>query len=299
MGVNGAISKKMIRSQAWKFYFLVVAWPLYLLILPYVYGRFRLLWLVFMLFPGVYLFTWLLCLMHECWHKYTPNIPNDIFYNIFSYMLLTDPQLYRLVHGHHHSKVNTWDDTEFHPLGKINNIHLRRIYNFLEIALGVIFTFGIIMHILPKHPNYKSKYKRSTHIISILIMWILFYGGLGYLSALIFNLNLYQIAIPFLITFWLGSFIIHQDQLIEHGNLIIQGNYHERNIASRNLKNKTVFEKLFHLLTHGDTREHVLHHTMVAVYSRPFPGKVAMPADAVCISLKEYAGILWRMVSKG
>jgi fatty acid desaturase len=295
MGLNETITKEMIRSQAWKFYFLVVAWPLYLFILPYVYARFKLLSLVFMLFPGVYLFTWLLCLMHECWHKYTPNIPNDIFYNIFSYMLFTDPQLYRLVHGHHHSKVNTWDDTEFHPLGKINNIHLRRIYNILEIALGVIFTFGIIMYILPRHPNYKKKYKRSTHRISI-FMWILFYGGLGYLSALMFNLNIYQIAIPFLITFWLGSFIIHQDQLIEHGNLIVQGDYHERNIASRNLKSNTVFEKLFHLFTHGDTREHVLHHTMVAVYSRPFPGKLPMPEDAVCISLKDYAGILWQMV---
>ena len=105
--------------------------------------------------------------------------------------------------------------------------------------------------------------------------------------------------LTFLLTFWLGSFIIHHDQLIEHGNLIIQGDYHQRNIASRNLKNKTVFEKLFHLLTHGDTREHVLHHTAVAVYSRPFPGKVPMPADAVYISLKDYAAILWQMVTKG
>lgn len=295
MGCNETISKEMIRSQGWKFYFLVVAWPLYLFILPYVYARFNMLSILFMLFPGAYLFSWLLCLMHECWHKYTPNIPNGIFYNTFSYMLLTDPQLYRLVHGRHHSKVNTWDDTEFHPLGKIDNIHLRRIYNFIEISLGVIFTFGIITHILPKHPNYKDKYKRSGHIISIL-MWILFYGGAGYLSAFVFNLNIYQIIIPFLLTFWLGSFIIHHDQLIEHGNLIVQGDYHERNVASRNLKNETVFEKLFHLLTHGDTREHVLHHTMVAVYSRPFPGKLPMPADAVCISLKEYAGILWQMV---
>ncbi|MBW8002928.1 MAG: fatty acid desaturase [Planctomycetes bacterium] len=295
MGHNETISEEMIQSQAWKFYFLVVAWPLYLFILPYVYARFNMLTTLFMLSLGVYLFTWLLCLMHECWHKYTPNIPNDILYNIFSYMLLTDPQLYRLVHGHHHSNVNTWEDTEFHPLGNINNIHLRRIYNFLEIALGIIFTFGIIMHILSRHPNYKSKYKRSTRIISIL-MWILFYGGVGCLSASVFNLNFYQIIIPFLLTFWLGSVVIHHDQLIEHGNLIVQGDYHERNIASRNLKDNTIFEKLFHLLTHGDTREHVLHHTMVTVYLRPFPGKVAMPADAVYISLKEYTGILWQMV---
>ena len=293
-----AISKEMIRSQAWKYYFLVAAWPLYLFLLPYVYVRFGWLLLVFMLFPGAYLFTWLLCLMHECWHKYTPDIPNDQLYDIFSYMLLTDPQLYRLVHGHHHSKVNTWDDTEFHPLGKIDNTWLRRIYNSLEIALGIIFTFGIIMLTMSKHPNYKSKYKRSICVTSI-IMWILFYGGIGFLSASVFNLDASQVAISFLISFWLGSFIIHQDQLIEHGNLIVDGDYHERNIASRNLKNDTVFEKLFHLLTHSDTREHVLHHTMVALYTRPFPGKLPMPTSAVCISLKDHIKNLWQMVTKG
>ncbi len=58
----------------------------------------------------------------------------------------------------------------------------------------------------------------------------------------------------------------------------------------------SVFQKLFHLLTHGNMREHVLHHMAVAVYSRPFLGKVAMPADAVYISLKDYAGILWQVV---
>lgn len=292
------ISEKMIRSQAWKYYFLVVAWPLYLFVLPYVYARFKLLSFVFMLFPGVYLFTWLLCLMHECWHKYTPGIANDQLYDVFSYMLLTDPQLYRLVHGHHHSKVNTWEDTEFHPLGKIDNVCLSRVYNFLEIALGIIFTFGIIMHILPDHPKYKAKYKRSTHTISI-VMWIMFYGGIGFFSASVFNLDVYQVAIPFLISFWLGSFVIHQDQLIEHGNLIVEGDYHERNIASRNLKNETVLEKSFNFLTHGDTREHVLHHTIVAVYSRPFPGKLPMPEGAVCVSLKDHVGNLWRMVAEG
>ncbi|HEG44620.1 MAG TPA: hypothetical protein ENH94_11295 [Phycisphaerales bacterium] len=292
------ISEEMIRSQAWKYYFLAMAWPLYLFVIPYVYVRFKLLSFVFMLFPGVYLFTWLLCLMHECWHKYTPCIANEQFYDVFSYMLFTDPQLYRLVHGHHHSKVNTWEDTEFHPLGKINNRYLQRAYNFLEIVLGIIFTFGIVMHILPKHPRYKAKYKQSTHTISIL-MWILFYGGVGFLSASVFNLDVYPVAISFLISFWLGSFIIHQAQLIEHGNVIVEGDYHERNMAARNLKNDTVFEKLFHFLTHGDTHEHVLHHTVVAVYSRPFPGKLPMPDDAVYISLKDHIGNLWGMVAKG
>ena len=292
------ISEEMVRSQAWKYYFLVVAWPLYLFVLPYVYVRFKLLSVVFMLFPGAYLFTWLLCLMHECWHKYTPNIPNDQLYDIFSYMLFTDPQTFRLVHGHHHSLGNTWDDTEFHPIGKINNTYLRRIYNFLEIVLGIILTFGILMFILPKHPKYKAKYKRSTNIAAI-FMCVMFYGGLGFLSASVFDLGVSQVAIPFVISFWLGSFVVHHDQLLEHGNLIVEGDLYERDIATRNLKNNTVFEKLFHFFTHSDSREHLLHHTLEELYTRPFPGILPMPADAVCISLKDYPGILWRMVTEG
>lgn len=55
--------------------------------------------------------------MHECWHGYVPNIPSKKFYNIFAYMLFTDPQIYRIVHAYHHGMVHSWEDTEFHPLG--------------------------------------------------------------------------------------------------------------------------------------------------------------------------------------
>ncbi len=93
--------------------------------------------------------------------------------------------------------------------------------------------------------------------------------------------------------------IRNHDQLVEHGNLIIQGDYNQRNVGSRNLRNDTICQKLFHFLTHGDTREHVLHHTLVAVNSRPFPGRIPMPSNAVYISLRDYAGILWEMIRRG
>ena len=221
-----------------------------------------------------------------------------IFYNVFSYISLTDPQIYTLVHGFHHSKVNTWDDTEFHPLGKIKNVSLRRIYNLLEIILGVSFTFGLQMYILPRHPRYKKRYRASSQWVSFL-MWILFYGGVGFLSAVVFDVGGLQVAAAFLITFWLGSFFIHTDQLIEHGRLIVDGDIRQRMIATRNLRGDRFAEKVLLFLLHGDCREHVLNHTLVPVYSRPFPAKVPMPEDAVYISLKDYAAILWLMVSKG
>ncbi len=292
------IPEQLIRKQAWKFYFVVIAWPLYIFILPSVYDKSKILALLFIIFPGVYLFTWLACLMHECWHKYVPNIPNNFFYYLFSYMLITDPQIYKLIHGYHHSKVNTWDDTEFHPLGEIKNPILRRIYNLLEITLGVIFIFGLHMQVIQRHPRYKDRFKRSANTIAI-IMWVIIYGGLGSLSARLFNLSTSQIVIPILISFLACSLFIHHLQMIEHGNLIIEGDLQKRNVGSRNLKNDRFGEKLFNFLTHGDSREHTLHHTAVSVYSRPFPGKVPMPPESVYISLTDYAVILCKMITKG
>jgi hypothetical protein len=55
-------------------------------------------------------------------------------------------------------------------------------------------------------------------------------------------------------------------------------------------------EKIFLFLTHNDSREHVLHHTVTAVHSRPFPGKIPLPPGAVVITMADYLGILGRML---
>jgi fatty acid desaturase len=288
----------MLARQVPKFYFLAIAWPVYLFFLPFVFASFGGYSLLFVLFPGVYLFTWLACLMHECWHKYVPDIPINFFYNIFSYMLLTDPQTYRLVHGNHHSKVNSWEDFEFHPIGEIKNDRLRRLYNLAEILFGVMFTFGMQMSFLPRHPKYKEKYSELVHLFSM-AMWVIIYGSIGILSAITFGLTARQVVIPFLINFWLGSVFIHHVQLIEHGGKIVEGDVRQRMLSTRNLKFKGFFEKIFHFLTHSDSREHVIHHTDVAAYDRPFPGRVPMPEGAVFISLRDYMTILWCMVTKG
>jgi len=293
------ISETELSQQSWKFYFAAIAWPLYVFIVPFVYAKTG--WgisVLFMIFPGAYLYVWMACLMHECWHKYVAVIDNKTFYNLFSYMLFTDPQIYRLVHGNHHSRVNTWEDTEFHPFGKIENSYLRRIFNFFEIALGVIFIFSVHMLILPRHPDYKSRYRASSLIRSV-CMWILIYGGLGFCSAVVFRLSVPEVTTALLISFWLGSLLTHHLQLVEHGNLIVKGDFNERQIRSRNLRREGILEKLFLFLVHGDPREHVLHHTSVGVYTRPFPGRVPMPENAAYISLSDYAGVLWGMVRRG
>ncbi len=292
------ISQAQIRSQAWKFYFVAVAWPIYIFLLPSLYASYRPWSIAFMIFPGVYLFTWMSCLMHECWHKYVPNINNDAFYYLLSYMLVTDPQMYKILHGHHHSQVNTYEDVEFHPLGRIKNLTLKKIHNLLEIIFGVIWTFGLHMFIVPRHPKYKAKFRESRRIVAI-ALWFIFYGTLGVASAKVFSLKGSQVGISLAINFWLCAFFIHQTQMIEHAGLITKGDWNQRNVTTRNLRADGIAEKLFLWLTHNDVREHTLHHTVVKIYSRPFPGKVPMPQEAVYVSMTQYLAILRQMLTKG
>jgi fatty acid desaturase len=285
------ITVERIHRQAWKFWFVLFAYPIYLFFLPTLFNLIGYWTVLFIVFPGVFLFNWVGFLMHECWHEYVHNIPNRFFYNVFSWMMLTDPQLYRLIHGYHHSKVNTYDDTEFHPLGEIKSKTRRRIYHFLEIFLGIAFLVAIATRVVPRHPRYQAKYRPWSLVLSI-GMWVIFMGGLGWVSAAVFNLNASTVVIPYGIHVFLSSVILHHSQLVEHGNLIVDGEWNERNLKARNLKHETFFQKLFLFLTHGDSREHVLHHTKTSVYSRPFPGEVPLPEEAVYIDLRDYGKIL-------
>ncbi|OGS45253.1 MAG: hypothetical protein A2539_10285 [Elusimicrobia bacterium RIFOXYD2_FULL_34_15] len=291
------ISDNRLKSQKWKFYFVLVAWPVYLFILPYLYLKIGLLSVVFMIFPGIYLFTWCGFLMHESWHKYVPGLSYGFFYNVFAWMLFTDPQVYRMVHGGHHSNVNSWNDTEFHPIGKIENFVLRRIYNIFEIILGIAFITVITLFVVPFHPQYKAKYSFIKLFTSV-VVWSAFLGSIGYLSYITFSVSVKQIIISFSLSLWINSIVLHHSQLVEHGNLIVDGDWKQRNIKTRNLKNSGIFEKIFIFLTHGDSSEHVLHHTLVGIYSRPFPGVVPMPQESVYITLRDYLGILRGMVTE-
>jgi fatty acid desaturase len=296
MDNNQIISKDMIRHQSWKFYFAALAWPVYLLLLPFLFSKFGFFTVILMIFPGVFLFTWVGFLMHEAWHKYVPEVNNNLFYYLFSWMLLTDPQIYKLLHGGHHLNVNSWEDKEFHPAGKINNAFLRRKYNFFEIILGTVFLVAVTSVTIPFNPKYKGKYHFKSLVVSLLL-WILFLGGIGLLSHVIFGISSGPIVISYALSLWICSFILHQSQLIEHGNLIGEGDWNVRNLLTRNLRNDRVPEKIFLFLTHGDAAEHVLHHTLVKVYSRPFPGKVPMPEKAVYVDFKGYLSVLWGMVA--
>jgi hypothetical protein len=276
-----------LRRQAVYYYLVLLLWPVYLLFLPPVfeYGG----WLVipYLVFPGLYIFTWLGYLMHESWHKYVPHVNHRFFYNAFALMILSDPQLYQMTHGWHHSKVHTFEDAEFHPMGEIKPGGLRIIYNVMEIVLGIAFLVGVASWAIPRDSRFRDKYKTWKLLVSFLT-WALFFGGIGVLSHFLFGVGVFDIVLSYLLIFWAGSFILHQSQLVEHGNLIVSGTFQQRNSLTRNLSADGIFEKLFLFFTHDDSREHVLHHTMTTVHSRPFPGVIPLPENAVRIHLKDH-----------
>ena len=290
-----ALPEAWLRRQAWKYYFVLCAWPLYLFIVPYVYDTFGGGVILFIIFPGVYLFTWLSFLVHETWHKSTPNIPHTLFYHLFSWMLLTDPQLYGLLHHLHHAQVNSWEDTEFHPFGDIKPRCLKILSNVMEIVLGMIYLMAAYIIVVPRHPKCQRQY-RVWKLLLAVVIWSSYLGGIGYMSHLVLGVPASHIGLVYLISYWLGAVIVHHSQLVEHGNLIVTGDWYTRNLRSRNLQDTGFFEQIFLILTHGDAREHVLHHTLPHVYTRPFPRQVPMPDKAVYITLRDYGKIVGAML---
>ena len=289
------ITEARVRQQAIFFYAVLILWPVYLFLLPKVFLSIGGWVILYLIFPGLYLFTWLGYLMHESWHKYVPNVNLRFFYNTFALMILSDPQLYSMLHSTHHGQVNTYNDAEFHPAGEIRSRGLRILYNWLEVLLGVAFLVVVATFSIPRDPRFSKKYKFWKLLVSVLVGMI-FYGGLGYLSHLVFGVALWQVILLYVLSFWLGSFFLHQSQLVEHGNLIVEGTFQQRNLYTRNLKPAGILEKVFLFLTHNDSREHVLHHTMTNVHSRPFPGAIPLPEKAVLITLGDYGHILGRML---
>jgi len=289
------IPEAILKRQAWKYYAAMLAWPVYLFFLPWIWSRSIALGFIFMAFPGVYLFTEMGVLMHECWHRYVPNVPNDFFYQIFSWLLLTDPQFYRLLHGFHHSQVNSWADPEFHPFGQIKSRPLGVLLNISEIVFGIAALVVIQALAMPGNPRFQNKYRVSSLLTAVFI-WFAYLSFIGWSAQKVFSLPVNGIVVAYLLAFWLGSLIIHHSQLIEHGNLFVSGDWNERNIKTRNLESRGWPEKIFLFLTHGDSREHVLHHVLSAVHSRPFPGRVPLPQKAVMITLRDYRRIVFEMI---
>ncbi|WP_341529366.1 fatty acid desaturase [Nostoc sp. UHCC 0302] len=289
-------SSQVPYSQTVKLFIASLFWFIYLFFIPYIYSSANILPFFLIVFPGGYLFCLLALFMHECWHEYLPGIHNKFFYSVLSWMIFLDHQIFDIVHPSHHSQVNTYQDIEFYPLGEIKKRSLRVIYNFCEVFLGNIFLVLVVNFKILHEPKLKKQYSFKKLGVSLL-MRAIFWGGIGYSSHLLLKVNLLQIVIPYALTCWMGSLMIHHSELIEHGNLIVEGKLEERNLKNRNLKPHGVLEKCFLFLTNNHSLEHSLHHSKSNTYTRPFPQKNPMSEQTVYISFAEYSIILKDMLT--
>src|SRR5215204_2175157 len=70
------------------YYLALAAWPLYLFLLPEAFQRLGWAAVPLVVFPGVYLFTWLGVLAHECGHRMVPGLPQRALFRLYFWMLL-------------------------------------------------------------------------------------------------------------------------------------------------------------------------------------------------------------------
>jgi hypothetical protein len=294
--MNTLPSSQFAYTQTVKLFIALLFWFIYLFCIPYMYSSLNILSFIFIIFPGGYLFCCLAQFMHECWHEYLVGIHNKFFYSFLSWIIFLDHQIFDIVHPYHHSQVNTYQDIEFHPLGKIKDRSLRIIYNFCEVFLGNIFIALVANFKIMHEPKLKKQYCYTKLTISILMRTII-WGGIGYSSHLLLKVNLLQIAIPYILTCWVGALMIHHSELIEHGNLIVEGKLEERNSRTRNLKPSGILEKCFLFLTNNHSLEHSLHHSKPNIYTRPYPQQNFISEQTVYISFTEYSIILKDMLT--
>lgn len=294
INMKNIITNKMVRYQSYKFYLAPLLFFSYVAIFPYCYEHLSFGYsLIIAVFPGALLYSWICFLLHESWHKYVPNVPNQFLFNLYSWLLAADPQIYRIAHGTHHAHTHTWHDLEFYPIGKITNPYLRRFYNLLHFMLGQVFIYHIsLIYQMAKHPKF-----RWHRYLSAFMMIVITYASLFYISHHILNVSTFHVFIGWVMLTIVGGSIQHHSQLIEHWGIIAEDkSLLERNLLSRNLKSEGLIEKFFLFLTHWDSHEHVLHHLHPRTYTRPFLKQIPMPSQSVHINFKEYLGIAWRVI---
>lgn len=280
--------EKALKLQSLFACLILVAWPAFLVVLPAAWAHHWMLGLGAAVFPGLFLWTWVAVLMHETWHSYLPGINNDLAYALLTWVMVGDPQVYKLVHADHHVAIHTYEDVEFYPLGEIRHPAKRKLFVLLQYTFGVLFTGAVLFRLTRIDPRYRPRFRLSSRLASHFI-GIGIYVVLGSLSHGLLGAPATTVVVSYLVMLWLGSVFIHHDQLLPHIGIIAEGTWEERNLPMRGLA-----AYVFHFLTHGDTREHLLHHTMTEVNSRPIPTVHPMPPEAPYISLGEYLRCLWR-----
>jgi fatty acid desaturase len=270
----------------------LVCWVVYIVSAPWVWHQNIYLGLAFSLSLGLFVSNLLIYFQHETWHSYFETRWNRLLFNILCSIVFSQPHLYDVAHRSHHAKVNTYEDLEFYPIGQIHNKMMRVLCNFLSITLGSVFLLALGVN-QPSGLKWQAAATRSVAALTATaVIWI----GVGFASATFPGVTTSEILASYLFTIWLVSVFHHHNELIEHGNLIVEGDFRFRASQTRNLSSNGLLAKIFLFYVHQDSREHTLHHTEPSLYCRPFIGKHPMPDQAVYITFRQYFKILRAML---
>lgn len=236
---------------------------------------------------GAYLFLWLAFYRHELWHRYFPKINNALWYDFVSYVLFSDPQVYRAAHASHHKFVHTPDDLELFCLDWGTDRPRRKRQFILEFLCGNMAwefsTFGRLRR--GGQATLRAKlaaFAKGLALFAfpvVLAAWIQPGAGRFFFATCA-------------LTIWCGAIMSRHVQWIQHLGIVSDGSLAERNLLTRNLCSDTVVGWLLNFLSHDDAREHVFHHTEPKLNSRGLAG-LKLPPEAHTVTLSEYPRILW------
>lgn len=268
---------------------LVGLWLAYLLAMPALVARFG--WGALALVPtvGVYLLSWLGYYRHELWHNYFAGLNNPRWFDFVSYLVFSDPAVYRIAHPAHHKYVHTTADIEFFCEDYETDRPRRRRQFVLELIFGNMAWELTCLHRLFREGKYTKWGSRvcllkRASILAVLVSisrWITPGSGWTYLGC-------------YLGTLWVGSLVTRHNQWLEHLGICANGaSIAERNLLTRNLKSEGLLARWFNFMNHDDAREHVFHHTEPQLNTRAFPG-LELPPGARTITIGQYLGLVAR-----
>jgi fatty acid desaturase len=291
---NGRVPETLIpalqrasASLRWRLLIVIGMWLAYLMVLPRLvmsYGA-----VAFALVPtvGVYLFCWLGYYRHELWHNYFPGIDNPRWFDLVSWLLFSDPAVYRLAHPAHHKYIHTTADIEFFCEGYEEDRPRRRRQFAMELVVGNMAWELTCLHRLfrdGKYTKWKSRIcalKRAALFLALVSISRVITPGSGWIYLQ-----------GYLATLWVGSLVTRHNQWLEHLGICANGaSLAERNLMTRNLPSDGPLAWLFNFVNHNDATEHVFHHTEPKLNTRGFPG-LQLPPGARTVTIAQYLGIL-------
>jgi len=237
-------------------YVCLASWFIYYLLIPAAFAHSN--WIGFALACSIapFIGVWAIYLMHECWHRYFEDIDNRKMFLLFCALLFTQPGAYGHGHRTHHKHVNTYEDLEIHPVGRIASRGGRIIFYVGSSLFGSIF---LLLLGLGQSGTDDSKESRWNKVMPL--VWLGTWGMIGTAAWAITQATLTDILIAYAISIWATSFAHRHNEMIEHGGVIAEGSLAFRANQTRSLKPDSLLARYFLLITHDDSREHTLHHT--------------------------------------